>query len=76
MSRAEYRVVWRRQGLTQRRRIFQTLAGAQNHARVVSVPPDEIDDEEIRRSPGLADMPWLVYGPVIETREVGEWGPC
>jgi hypothetical protein len=69
MIRAEYRVIWRREGKSSRRRIFQTLPGAENFAALVSVPNDEIDDET------FWTMPELIYGPVIETREVGEWGP-
>lgn len=72
MTQQEYRVVWQREGQSEKRRaLYQTLAGAQACVRRQETARDEmtwLNDEydDARPKP-------LIYGPVIYVREVGTW---
>lgn len=64
----EYRVIWQREGQAKKRALYQTHEGANVCA----------DRQETARE----DMDWLqeplpeiVFGPVIERREVADWLP-
>lgn len=69
----EFRVRWRREGMPRRSAIRQTRAGAD--AKVAALrwsaggsnpPPDGGYDP-------FADLPAIVEGPTLQSREVGEW---
>ena len=62
----EYRVIWQREGCSKRRVIYQTLAGAKECAKRQRTAAEDID---WLSSP----IPELVFGPNIESRDVGEW---
>ena len=68
MFELEYLVIWRREGQAKKRAIYQTRAGAIQCAERQVTAQGEVTwlDEPI---------PAIVYGPVIEQREVQEWVP-
>ena len=70
----EYRVRWQRLGLPKRRSIWQTLSAA---SREVDRQRDAHEDMDwLIREDGTDDRPpRIVWGPVIEHREVGDWIP-
>lgn len=69
MTSFEYRVVWQREGLPKRRKIYQTLKGAE--ACATTQESATLDMEWV--SP---PVPEIVFGPRIERREVFGWeGP-
>jgi hypothetical protein len=61
---AEYRVVWQREGQAKKRSLYQTAAGAQRCAERQRSAAEEMD--WLDRRPAA-----IVFGPVIEEREVG-----
>lgn len=62
----EYRVTWQREGQARKRALYQTADGAKRCAERQRSAAEEMD--------WLASpLPPIVYGPVIEEREVGEW---
>lgn len=68
MVAVEYRVIWQRQGQAKKRRSYQTRSGVLACAEVQKSATDEMDWLSVPVSP-------LVFGPVIEQREVGDWAP-
>lgn len=73
MSGFEYRVIWQREGRPKRRELYQTLAGALRCVERQRTAREEITwlSEELGGEP----VPEIVFGPVIESRAVGEWTP-
>lgn len=81
MTKYEYRISWKREGMQRVRAIRQTEAGAR--AKVASLLWSETEkrkhghyDSEGGYNPEgdyLRDMPDLIGPPMIERREVGEW---
>lgn len=64
--RYEYRVVWQRQGQAKKRFLYQTLQGAERCAKRQITAAQEMDWLPFKLAP-------LIYEPIIESREVGEW---
>ena len=63
----EYRVIWQREGQAKKRALYQTRAGARACAERQRTASAEMDWVEPPLLP-------LIFGPVIESREVGAWG--
>ena len=64
----EYRVIWQREGKTKQRVLRQTPEGAEREAKRQATAREEMDWL-------VPPLPPIVYGPVIERRAVGAWGP-
>jgi len=64
----EYRITWQREGATKQRALRQTLQGAEREARRQETAHEEMDWLPRPLKP-------LFYGPMIEKRAVGAWGP-
>lgn len=67
-TRREYRVIWQREGQAKKRALYQTLKGAQDCADRQMTARDEMDWLDEYRRP-----PEIVFGPIVERREVGTW---
>lgn len=63
--KTKYRVVWKREGQDGKRSVlFQTLEGASRCVRRQQTASKEMD---------WANVPPLVFGPIVMARDVGEW---
>jgi hypothetical protein len=68
VEKLEYRLGWQREGRRPVKQIFQTEKAALEKAdRILAL-------EEVKANTQFADMPDLVSPPVVESRQVGEWG--
>jgi hypothetical protein len=71
--KAEFRVIWQRDGSVKTSRLYQTLEGASRCAERQRTAREEMGwlhdpDRGIDSRPAE-----IVFGPVIEQRLVGEW---
>jgi hypothetical protein len=70
----EYRVRWRREGRGQASAIRQTRRGAD--AKIEALRWSDGDAARTEDEGGyepFADQPLIVEGPMLQSREVGEW---
>lgn len=74
-ERLEYRVVWKREGQGRKRKIYQTLAGAQEFMR--DVLTDEGDESSERWDDATFARMTAPFEeqPRLESRPVGLWSP-
>lgn len=89
MTSLQYRVVWQRAGLPKRRKLYETKRGVDAFVAKLNNPPVESPDDYVccsgwecgcqgvtnaeAHDQHYANMPRLIFGPVIESRPVGEW---
>jgi hypothetical protein len=69
--KAEFRVIWQREGKPRTRALYQTLKGANRcveRQRTAREDMDWLNDDESDRRPTE-----IVFGPIIEQRLVGDW---
>jgi hypothetical protein len=75
----EFRVVWKREGQSRKRKLYQTRAAAESFVHLLRTSSSEEPPYDYDGSIGYPDGQWermtatLVEGPVLESRPVGEW---
>lgn len=65
----EYKVIWKREGLHQRYKLFQTRAGAKDYWAFLNRTKDKV----WRPHPDDAETPPIIFGPIIQIRATTDW---